>query len=101
MTIQQIKPLWQSEAFGLDTTNNISQNDGIPVFSDILNTAINNVKETDAERVEAEYLLATGQLDNPAVLSVINEKAVIATQLLVQMRDKALQSYNTITSMSM
>ena len=25
MTIQQIKPLWQSEAFGLDTTNNISQ----------------------------------------------------------------------------
>ena len=44
MTIQQIKPLWQSEAFGLDTTNNISQNDGIPVFSDILNTAINNVK---------------------------------------------------------
>lgn len=101
MTIQQIKPIWQSEAFGVDTTNNISQNDGIPVFSDVLNTAINNVKETEAERVEADYLLATGQLDNPAILSIANSKAEIAVQLMVQMRNKALESYNTVMSMSM
>ena len=101
MTIQQIKPLWQSENFGVDTANNTVQNDGIPVFSDILNTAINNVKQTEAERVEADYLLATGQLDNPAILSMANSKAEIAVSLMVQMRNKALESYNTVMSMSM
>ncbi|HIV61480.1 MAG TPA: flagellar hook-basal body complex protein FliE [Candidatus Butyricicoccus avistercoris] len=101
MTINKINPLWQSENFGVDTANNKTQNDGIPVFSDILNTAISNVKQTEAERVEADYLLATGQLDNPAILSMANSKAEIAVQLMVQMRNKALESYNTITSMSM
>lgn len=101
MTINKISPLWQSENFSVDTANNTVQNDGIPVFSDILNTAINNVKQTEAERVEADYLLATGQLDNPAILSMANSKAEIAVQLMVQMRNKALESYNTITSMSM
>lgn len=100
MLIEQIKPLWQSEAFGIDTTNNTAQKDGIPVFSDILNTAIDNVKQTEADRVEADYLLSTGQLDNPAVLSIANSKAEIAVQLMVQMRNKALESYNTVMSMS-
>lgn len=100
MLIEQIKPLWQSETFGVDTTNNTAQKDGIPVFSDILNTAIDNVKQTEADRVEADYLLSTGQLDNPAVLSIANSKAEIAVQLMVQMRNKALESYNTVMSMS-
>lgn len=101
MTINKINPLWQSEAFGLDTVANTTQNDGIPVFSDVLNTAIDNVKQTDKEKSEAEYLLATGQLDNPALLNIASAKAEISVQLLVQMRNKALESYNTITSMSM
>ena len=101
MTINKINPLWQSENFGVDTANNKTQNDGIPVFSDILNTAISIVMQTEGERVEADYLLATGQLDNPAILSMANSKAEIAVQLMVQMRNKALESYNTITSMSM
>lgn len=102
MTINKISPLWQSENFGIDDVNNsIATNQGIPVFSDVLNSAIESVKETDAEKSEAEYLLATGQLDNPAVLSIASAKAEISVQLMVQMRNKALESYNTIISMSM
>ena len=36
------------------------------MFGLAFQSAIDHVKETDAEKVEAEYLLATGQLDNPA-----------------------------------
>lgn len=70
-TIAQINPLWQSGTIGSNTVTNTSQNDGIPVFSDILDTAIENVKQTDAEKTQAEYLLATGQLDNPDRKSVV------------------------------
>ncbi len=100
-TIAQINPLWQSQAMGLNTVTNTAQNDGIPVFSDILNTAVENVKQTDAEKTETEYLLATGQLDNPALLSIASSKAEISVQLLVQLRNKALESYNTVMNMSM
>lgn len=34
------------------------------MFGLAFQSAIDHVKETDAEKVEAEYLLATGQLDN-------------------------------------
>ena len=37
------------------------------VFGAIFRSAIDNVKETDADFKEAQYLLATGQLDNPAM----------------------------------
>ena len=47
-----------------------------------------------------EYLLATGQLDNPSVLQMSMLKADAATQMLVQLRDKALNAYNELSRMS-
>ena len=39
-------------------------------FGDIFRSAIENVRQTDAEKTQAQYLLATGQLDNPAALTI-------------------------------
>ena len=39
-------------------------------FTSIFQSAIQNVKDTDAEVVQTQYLLATGQLDNPAATSI-------------------------------
>ncbi len=39
-------------------------------FGDIFKMAIDAVKETDAEKTQLQYLMATGQLDNPAELSL-------------------------------
>ena len=60
------------------------------MFGSIFQSAIDNVKQTDAEKNEAEYLLATGQLDNPAELTIAATKSQIAVDLLVQLRNKAL-----------
>ena len=65
-------------------------------FGSIFQAAIDYVKETDAEKNEAQYLMATGQLDNPAELTIAAAKAQIAVDLLVQLRNKALEAYNEL-----
>ena len=72
-----------------------SENQGI--FSDIFHSAIENVRQTDAEKTQTQYLLATGQLDNPAALKIAATKNEIAVSLLVQLRNKALDAYSELT----
>ena len=58
------------------------------------------MKDTDAEFVNAQYLLSTGQLDNPAALQVSQLKADAATSLLIQLRDKVLNAYSELSRIS-
>ncbi len=74
---------------------------GFEAFTDIFKSAIDAVKETNAEKVDMEYLMATGQLDNVAQLTIAAEKELQATQLLVTLRDKALDAYNEIMRISL
>ena len=69
-------------------------------FGSIFKSLIQNVKDTDAEFVQTQYLLATGQLDNPAQVSLAAYKNEIAVDLLIQMRNKALDAYSQLTSLS-
>ena len=69
-------------------------------FGQIFNSLIQNVKDTDAEFTQAQYLLATGQLDNPAQLSLAAYKNEIAVNLLVQLRNRALDAYNELKNMN-
>jgi flagellar hook-basal body complex protein FliE len=69
-------------------------------FGAIFQSVIENVQETDATKTEAEYLLATGQLDNPASLTIASTKYELAVDLLVQLRSKAMDAYSELTRMS-
>ena len=69
-------------------------------FGQIFQSLIQNVKDTDAEFTQAQYLLATGQLDNPAQLGIAAYKNQIAVDLLVQLRNKALDVYNELKNMN-
>ena len=69
-------------------------------FGQIFKSLIRNVKDTDAEFTQAQYLLATGQLDNPAQLSLAAYKNEIAVDLLVQLRNRALDAYNELKNMN-
>ena len=84
------------EAQGADSTGKAGEG----TFASIFNSLIQNVKDTDAEFTQAQYLLATGQLDNPAQISIAAYKNEIAVDLLVQMRNKALDAYNELKNMS-
>lgn len=69
-------------------------------FGAVFRSVIDNVKETDAEKTEAQYLLATGQLDNPAALMIASSKFQISVDLLIQLRNKAQDIYSELTRIS-
>lgn len=71
------------------------------VFADVFRGAIQSVKDTDAEKTEAQYLLSTGQLDNPAVATIASSKNQVAVELLVQLRNKAQESYSGLMSINL
>ncbi|MDE6591132.1 MAG: flagellar hook-basal body complex protein FliE [Oscillospiraceae bacterium] len=73
---------------------------GESAFGSIFHSLIQNVKDTDAELTQAQYLLSTGQLDNPAQIGIAAYKNEIAVSLLIQMRNKALDAYNELKNMS-
>ena len=50
---------------------------------------------------KAQYLLATGQLDNPAEVTIANTKAAAAVDLLVQLRNKAVEAYSELMRISL
>lgn len=90
-SIMPIRPLQtdSSQVAGEDKTKST-------LFGDIFRSMVDNVKETDAAKNEAYYALATGQLDNPAKVSIAATQAELSVSLLVQMRNKALDAYNEL-----
>lgn len=96
-SIQKILPPVQAEqeekAVGLDEVKDSA-------FGSLFGSLIQNVKDTDAEFTQAQYLLATGQLDNPAQLNIAAYKNEIAVDLLIQMRNRALDAYNELKNMN-
>ncbi len=99
MEISAINPLWGNE-FSNSTLKATEVKESGAAFIDILTSAVENVKTTDVEKNELEYLLSVGQLDNPAELTIATAKAQSAVDLLVQLRTKSLESYNEIIRMS-
>ena len=70
------------------------------LFSDIFQSAVENVRQTDAVKNDAQYRLATGQLDNPAELTIASTQASVAVELLVQLRSRALDAYSELMRIS-
>ncbi len=97
-TIQKIappvRPGQEEKAVGLDQLKESSP------FGSLFGSLIQNVKDTDAEFTQAQYLLSTGQLDNPVQVGISGYKAEIALDLLIQLRNRALDAYNEIKNMS-
>ena len=69
-------------------------------FGSLFKDMIQDVRDTDAEFSQAQYLLATGQIDNPAQVNLAGYKAELSLNLLVQLRDRALTAYNELKNMS-
>lgn len=71
-------------------------------FGAILDSAINMVDETNAAQNTAqdeEIKFALGQSNNTHDLMIAEQKAAIALQFTVAVRDRFLQGYNTIMNM--
>ena len=70
-------------------------------FKDVFQSAINNVKSSQLDVEKKQYLLATGQLSDAHSLPIAEAKAQISLDLLVTLRNKALESYNDLMKISL
>lgn len=93
--IQPIQPLWSTPA------HETEKNPALSMFAGVFQQAIDNVRETNQEQVELEYQLATGQIDNPALVTTAISKASTAALLLMEMRNKAVDTYNELMRISL
>ncbi|MBR3562148.1 MAG: flagellar hook-basal body complex protein FliE [Oscillospiraceae bacterium] len=96
-----IQPLWEQMPMQSIRPEPTAQKTEGGAFTDIFQSAIDAVRETDAEKTQMEYLMATGQLDNPALLTIASTKAQLSVELLVQLRNKSMESYNELMRISL
>lgn len=96
--IQPIRPLWDSLTRPEEKK---AQTPGASLFAAVFQSAIDNVRQTNRTQVDLEYKLATGQIDNPAEVTTAIAKATTAAELLLQMRNKAVDAYNELMRISL
>lgn len=65
-------------------------------FQNILNDVINNVEETEAVTKVDAYNLSIGNMDDMHTMMINTAKADVALQTMVQLRNKVLESYQTV-----
>ncbi|MBC5689332.1 flagellar hook-basal body complex protein FliE [Mediterraneibacter sp. NSJ-55] len=71
------------------------------LFQNIFYNAVQDVRSTEQNLQKQQYLLATGQTDDPHTLQIAASEAQLATNMLVQLRNKALDSYNELMRISL
>lgn len=69
-------------------------------FRGLFDKALSDVEETAAAKRGTDYALAVGDVDDLTGLLVEAEQAQMAFQLLVQMRNKVLDSYQEVMRMN-
>ncbi len=93
--------LWGSIE-GINNVSAVSETasaDGM--FRSIFENAIQDVRDTESNLQTQQYLLATGQIDNPHSVQIAASEAQLSTSMLVQLRNKALDSYNELMRISL
>ena len=100
INMQRISPLWESFP-GREIQPATVRSEPSTAFADIFRSLVDNVRETEDDVAKKEYLLSTGQLDNPATLNMSLYKAEVATQMLVQVREKVLSAYSELSRISL
>lgn len=102
MNTNFITPIQVPESLGaLTRANNTEQKQNDSLFKDIFQNMVSTAKEAEANLEQKEYLLATGQLDDAHSVTVAASQAQLAVDMLVQMRNKAVDAYNELMRISL
>lgn len=85
---------------GLNEAQKTGNTEG-SLFRNIFEDVINNIEETDANHEQQSYLLATGQIDDAHTVTIAAAEAQLAVDMLVQLRNKAIDAYNELIRITM
>ena len=97
--ITPMKP-WTLEDLRSQRNMRPQESEGAILFKDVFDNAVNNVKLTQADVENKQYLLATGQLEDAHSLPIAESKAAISLNMLITLRNKALSAYSELIKMN-
>lgn len=99
--IEAIKPWSFSELnTNLNTGKTGAGGDGTKLFRDVFQSAVDNVRASQLDVENKQYLLATGQLEDAHSLPIAEAKAQVSLDLLISLRNKAMEGYNELLKMN-
>lgn len=100
MFITPIQPMTLTMMQGSKAGTTVKGEEGIATFKSIFENAINDVRTTDDELVKQQYLLATGDIEDPHSVTIAAAQAQLAVDLLTAVRRQSLEAYNEIMRIS-
>lgn len=86
MTLNPIMPTGTEQVNRVENSN----------FGNIFKNLYQDAKLAENDLTQKQYLLATGQIDDAHQVPIAAAKAELATSILVQVRNKAVESYNEL-----
>jgi flagellar hook-basal body complex protein FliE len=89
--IQQIQNIFDQEK-----TSNVQEGNG---FGDFLNKAIGEVNSLQQDSSQLKSNLVTGNIEDIHQVMIASEKANLAFQLTLQIRNKVIEAYQEIMRM--
>lgn len=90
--INRLEPMQFLDQLNNDNKTKSTQSDFRSIFSE----AVSNVVDSETDLAREQYLFATGQSEDTHTLGIASTKAQISVDLLVTLRNKALESYNEL-----
>lgn len=91
---------WQPVQDLTPAKKNSGESTETPLFRDVLNNVVGQVYSTQKDVETKQYLLATGQLDDAHSLPIAEAKAALSLEVMISLRNKAMESYNELMKMS-
>lgn len=98
MQINSVKKI-ASIGAGAVTADDNHQETAAKDFSDYLKDALNNVNDLQTQSREATVQMMAGQVEDISDVAIASEKAGLAFQLTLQVRNKVLEAYQEIMRM--
>ena len=79
---------------------NAASSSETPIFKDVLKNVVGQVYNTQKDVETKQYLLATGQLDDSHSLPIAEAKAALSLEVMISLRNKAMESYGELMKMN-
>ena len=79
---------------------NAASSSETPIFKDVLKNVVGLVYNTQKDVETKQYLLATGQLDDAHSLPIAEAKAALSLEVMISLRNKAMESYGELMKMN-
>ncbi len=95
-----ITPLEPLEKITLDRADSVKSEEAAPTFLDAMKGLWDNAEQAQATKTEDMMKLMLGDTDSLEQMQINITKAEIATQLLVNVKNAAVDAYNEIMRMS-